>query len=170
LNSTESESEHEPHAPSDDERQLAPAVVTLWRMAILLRTAGWAAAVGIGGTLSPWNAPWIAVAAGVLAAGVLIAFTWPGARYRGWSFRLRERDLSVRHGVLWRTRSVIPFSRIQHVDTRHGPIERWLGLSSVIVFTAGVRGADVTIPGLAHDEAEALREHLARLGGGEDAV
>jgi membrane protein YdbS with pleckstrin-like domain len=33
----------------------------------------------------------------------------------------------------------------------------------LIVYTAGTRGADVEIPGLAADDAERLREDLARV-------
>lgn len=113
---------------------------------------------------------WLLVPVAVLAIGCALAAAWPPARYRGWAFRMRERDLWVRRGVFWRVVSVVPYSRIQHVDTRHGPVERWLGLASLVVYTAGVRGADVTIPGLARGEAESLRERLAALGGDEDAV
>jgi len=158
--------------PFDEaERGLAPSVVRLWRVAVLLRTLGWAAAVALFGSFSPWpQVPWLVIAAALAAAGGLWAAVWPPARFRAWSFRMRERDLVVRFGVLWRTVSVIPYSRIQHVDTRHGPLERWLGLSNLIIYTAGVRGADVEIPGLAAGEAESLREQLASLGGVEDAV
>jgi uncharacterized protein len=157
-------------APDPVERRLAPAVVWLWRAGLATRTATWAIGVTVFGAFAPWNLPWTAIVAGIVVLGGVLGLFWPPAQYRGWSFRMRERDLWVRFGVLWRTVSVIPYSRIQHVDTRHGPVERWLGLSSVIIYTAGVRGADVAIPGLAADEAEALREQLARLGGGEDAV
>jgi membrane protein YdbS with pleckstrin-like domain len=42
-------------------------------------------------------------------------------------------------------------------------MQRWFGLSSLIIYTAGTRGADAEIPGLASEDAEALREELARL-------
>ena len=60
-------------------------------------------------------------------------------------------------------RTIVPFVRVQHVDTQRGPIERAAGLSSVVVYTAGSRGADVTIPGLTPERAEALQEQLRRL-------
>jgi membrane protein YdbS with pleckstrin-like domain len=72
--------------------------------------------------------------------------------------------------------SVVPFVRVQHVDSQRGPIERLAGLSSVVVYTAGSRGADVTIPGLRPERAEAIQAELRRLatesepGDPEDAV
>ncbi len=64
----------------------------------------------------------------------------------------------------------MPHARIQHVDTRHGPIDRWLGLASLVVFTAGTRGAILAIPALEAAEAEDLRDRLAALSGSGDAV
>jgi membrane protein YdbS with pleckstrin-like domain len=64
---------------------------------------------------------------------------------------------------VWRSRSLIPRVRVQHVDTRTSPLQRWQGLSSLVVYTAGTRGADAEIPGLATEEAERLREELAHL-------
>ncbi|NIR44291.1 MAG: PH domain-containing protein, partial [Gemmatimonadetes bacterium] len=43
------------------------------------------------------------------------------------------------------------------------PLQRWLGLTALVIFTAGTRGADAEIPGLAADEAIRLRDELARL-------
>ncbi len=72
--------------------------------------------------------------------------------------------------MLFRTTSIVPHARIQHVDTRHGPIDRWLGLAGVVVFTAGNRGAILTIPALEAEEAEEIRDRLAAQSGVGDAV
>ncbi len=151
-------------------RRLDPRVIQLWRVGQLIRTA---VAAGLALALESqlvWALP-VGTLAGVVATlGAVLAIFWPPAQYRAWSFQIREDDLFVRHGVLWRTTSIFPHARIQHVDTRHGPVERWLGLARLVIYTAGVRGADLVIPGLSLAEAEALRDRLAALGGGEDAV
>ena len=36
----------------------------------------------------------------------------------------------IRHGLLMRVRTVVPFGRVQHIDTTQGPIERRLGLAT----------------------------------------
>ncbi len=88
---------------------------------------------------------------------------WPRLRYRYWRWQVEPDRVLIERGVLWRSRSLIPRVRIQHVDTRSSPLQRWLGLSSLIIYTAGTRGADAEIPGLAAADAEALREELAQL-------
>ncbi|MUV61887.1 PH domain-containing protein, partial [Halobacterium sp. CBA1126] len=85
-----------------------------------------------------------AVFAGLLALGAVHVVL----RYRAWRFEVREDTLYIERGVLVNVRTVVPYVRVQHVDARRGPVERALGLSSVVVYTAGSRGADVSIPGL----------------------
>jgi hypothetical protein len=83
--------------------------------------------------------------------------------YRSWGFALDPDALELERGVLTQVETAVPFVRIQHVDTQRGPLDRLLGLSSVVVYTAGSRGADVTIPGLAPDRARDLRNRLRDL-------
>ena len=150
--------------------RLHPNAVTLWRLAILLR-GGLLAAAALGAGLvleTPFAAGPGALA--IAAAALLVAVLLPPARFRAWGYRLRESDLYLRHGVFFRTTTIVPHARIQHVDTRHGPIDRFLGLADVVVFTAGTRGAVIAIPALGAGTAEALRDRLAALSGAGDAV
>jgi len=150
--------------------RLHPRAVTLWRIAgtgrAFMLTAAMLAGEWLIGTPLPLGVPAAIVAALTLAAALFV----PPLRYRNWGFALRETDLYLRYGVLFRTTSIVPHARIQHVDTRHGPLDRWLGLAEVVVFTAGSRGAIVSIPALGMDTAESLRDRLAALSGAGDAV
>jgi membrane protein YdbS with pleckstrin-like domain len=56
----------------------------------------------------------------------------------------------------WR---IAPISRVQTVDTEHGPLQQLLGLASVTVTTASARGP-VTIRGLAAGDAAELARQL----------
>lgn len=156
----------DPEAPGF--QVLDPRVVWLWRTSgvsgVLLALAGSAAASALLLEAPPSPALW--VLATLLGLGV--AWSAAALRYAGWRFGLRSIDLRVRRGVLVRTTSVIPLSRIQHVDTQQDLLERWLGLASVVVYTAGVRGAQVALPGLTLAEAEALRDRLAAFAGDAD--
>lgn len=58
----------------------------------------------------------------------------------------------------WR---IAPISRIQTVDTKRGPLQQLLGLSTVTVTTASAAGA-VEIEGLDHQSAADLAEELTR--------
>jgi len=94
-------------------------------------------------------------------------------RYRAWRYRLREDALYLERGVVTQVHTVVPYVRVQHVDTRRRPVERLTGLATVVVYTAGSRGADVTIPGLTPERADDLQARLERLAiaaEGEDAV
>lgn len=159
------------HADGPPElRPIHPKAITLWRLASLARgaliTLGVLAAELLLRPPLPLGIP-TAVAAVLTVAAAL---TLPGLRYRAWGFALRPSDIYLRHGVLFRVTSIVPHARIQHVDTRHGPIDRWLGLASVVVFTAGQRGAIITIPALDAHEAEEIRDRLAAQSGVGDAV
>ena len=59
-----------------------------------------------------------------------------------------------------RIRTVVPFGRVQHIDVAQGPIERSFGLATLILHTAGTRGASVPLPGLLFDEAERMRDRI----------
>jgi Uncharacterized conserved protein len=93
--------------------------------------------------------------------------------YRRWGYEIRDDEVYLTRGVITEVRTAVPLVRIQHVDSRRGPLERTLGLASCVVYTAGSRGADVRIPGLTPDGANDLRERLKQLAiraEGEDAV
>lgn len=81
-------------------------------------------------------------------------------RYRAWGFELREDHLYLEHGVFRKVKTMVPFVRIQHVDSQRNVVERLAGISHVVVYTAGSRGADVTVPGLLPREAEKMQEKL----------
>ncbi len=144
-----------------------PRVVSVWRISGLIWAVLFAGACVVATLIAEVSALW---ALGPALLAVSLALYMPGAQWRGWSYRVGEIDLRIMHGVLWRTESVVPHARIQHVDTRQGPVERMFGLASVVVYTAGSVGARIGIPGLISADAEALRDRLAALSGTEDAL
>jgi uncharacterized protein len=156
--------------PRETARTLSPRTVTLWRLSLLSWTLAIAGVIVLAGSLAHRAPTARPIALAVLTAGVVAAILWPAARYRRWSFSLGADDVVIRRGVLWRTTSIVPHARIQHVDTTHGPLERKLGLASVVIFTAGTAGAHITIPGLPAADADELRDRLGWLGRVGEAV
>jgi membrane protein YdbS with pleckstrin-like domain len=152
--------------------RLHPRIQVVWGV----RAVVFAIIIGVVGavatrftSLPPWVVGGVAVTILVLGLGFAIA------RYRRWSYEIRDDALYLERGVLTEIRMVVPFVRIQHVDSRRNPVERLTGLASTVVYTAGSRGADVRIPGLTDGEARELRERLKQLsiatgGGDDDAV
>jgi uncharacterized protein len=105
--------------------------------------------------------------AGVLTAALLViggavGGVLPGVRYRRWRYALREQDLWIRRGVVWVTVTVIPYARLQFVDTRQGPLERLYGLAQLVVHTAAP-GTSGRLPGLDATQAQRLRERLSEV-------
>lgn len=82
---------------------------------------------------------------------------------RAWGYAERDNDLLVRHGLLIRRLSIVPYARMQFVDVSAGPLERGFGLATVQLHTAAA-ASDARIPGLAPAEAARLRDRLTALG------
>ena len=79
---------------------------------------------------------------------------------------MRDEGIDIRHGALTVRRTLVPWVRVQHVDTRRGLFEQAFGLSTVVVHTAA---GGHTIPLLPQAEAEGLRERIAGLARAEVA-
>ncbi|WP_049923264.1 PH domain-containing protein [Halopiger djelfimassiliensis] len=104
-----------------------------------------------------------AVQGGVVALGLVLGAVYAVRLYQVWRFELQSDALYLERGVITFVETAVPFVRVQHVDTQFGPIERALGLSSVVVYTAGSRNADVRIPGLPPARARELQDTLRDL-------
>ena len=94
------------------------------------------------------------------SAMALAAFT--RRRVRSIGYRMREDDLVVRRGILFRRVVAVPYGRMQLVDITRGPVERALGLSQLKLVTAAA-ASNVGIPGLLEADADALRDRLVDL-------
>src|SRR4029450_220401 len=90
-------------------------------------------AVDIGARLAGVDVPGPpGLAAGLIAAaGGLAAWWCPRPRYRPWSYQVAPDALELRHGVVRRIHSAIPYFRVQHIDVAQGPVERAIGLGRV---------------------------------------
>ncbi|WP_370327234.1 PH domain-containing protein [Euzebya sp.] len=145
--------------PADtDLRPLDPRVRTVWWISGAISAGIVVIAAVVVALLVPSPGGWIA--GGIALVAVVSAALVPPLRYSRWRYAVRDDDIWVRQGIVWRTTTVVPFSRLQFVDTSQGPFDRWLGLASLVLHTAAV-GSETTIPGLAEGEAEQLRERLA---------
>ena len=102
----------------------------------------------------------LTVAAWLLA--IIAVVTIPARRVARWGYKIGEGQLRVARGWLFRTDTIVPFVRVQHIDVGQGPIERWFGLSHLVVHTSGTHNSTVTLPGLHADLAAAMRETIRR--------
>ncbi len=141
--------------------RLDPRVRFVWAVGSLISglILGGLAAVALA-AVRPQFVP---VGAVLTAAIGVLGLVFALVRYRRWRFELQDDALYLERGAVTHVRTVVPFVRVQHVDTQRGPLERALGLSSVVVYTAGSRSADVTVPGLTVERADHLQARLREL-------
>jgi len=152
------------------ERSLHALVQVQWGIRVFLGAvvAGLVATWGL--TVLDFDAQWGALLTGGL---LVLGLLWVVSYYRRWLFQVRTDAIYLERGVVTHVRSLVPYVRIQHVDTKRSFVERLLGLSTLVVYTAGSRGADVTIPGLLPEEARDLQgrvKELAIEAEGDDAL
>tara|TARA_B100001113_G_scaffold331376_1_gene307671 strand:- start:206 stop:718 length:513 start_codon:yes stop_codon:yes gene_type:complete len=81
----------------------------------------------------------------------LTAFVFPKIRWQRWRYDVTEQGVDMHRGIIILKRTMVPINRIQHVDTKQGPIYRRYGLSSISLSTAATTH---DIPAL--DDATAL--------------
>src|SRR3954447_16909801 len=145
------------------QRPLSPVARTIWR----LQQIGVWAALTVGGVILAMNLdalgplPWIVPLVGLVAGTWLI----PRLRWSRWRWDVRDEGIDIQHGTLTVRRTLVPWLRVQHVDTRRGLFEQSFGLSTVVVHTAA---GSHTIPLLPAPEADELRTRIAGLARTED--
>ena len=115
-----------------------------------------------------WQSDAVAVSA-IVAGGVLLlivaaAIIWV-LESRRLAYQVREHDLSLRRGVIRHVVETIPYSRVQHVNVGRGLLERWLGLATLEISSAG---PDISVPGLAVADADRIKQVIARRAGVDD--
>lgn len=145
--------------------------VTVWRIEAVF-DAAIALVFGGGATVALWYfdamrvvAVLPALAAVLVAVGVVIVM--PERQWRSWRYSIGEREIELRHGIWWQTWVRIPMMRVQHVDTRRGPLDRRYGLANLVLYTAA---GSRQIPGLAVEIAEQSRDRIAALANVRDDV
>jgi membrane protein YdbS with pleckstrin-like domain len=73
-------------------------------------------------------------------------------------YLIHDTYLSYKKGILIRQMTVVPFSRIQHIEIDEGPFERFFKLSTLSIYTAGDSGKDLKISGLKKEQAQEIKE------------
>jgi membrane protein YdbS with pleckstrin-like domain len=104
-----------------------------------------------------------AIAGGWVGATALLGWwlqVWPAISYRHASYVVDASGIEIRRGVVWHTVTNVPRSRVQHTDVSQGPLERRFGIGTLVIHTAGTDEAVVSLNGVTHGTALAIRDHL----------
>ena len=145
------------HAPPARAVRLHAATTAIWFGAIPLLAFA-IPLYAADGPEFPRRLAWSmgATMAALLAGGLL------GGRLRHQRWTLDAAGLWLRQGRLWWRETRVPISRVQHVDIKHGPLERRFGLATLVVHTAAVQLSGITVRGLDDADAQHLRDTLAK--------
>ncbi|GEM02621.1 hypothetical protein SAMN05421839_1483 [Halolactibacillus halophilus] len=142
--------------------QLAKAAITVWRLSgiitfiILMVMAG--ALTYIAYRFEwPWFIGTIAISLTLLEAMLHILII-PTIRYKRFRYEILDEEIYIQRGLLIVTRTLVPMTRIQHVDTKQGPILKKYNLMTVTISTAATTHE---IPALPSEVADQLRNDIA---------
>ena len=109
------------------------------------------------GFFSTWTLIAITVILTVVT-GLAIFFV-PEIRWRRWSYQVDEHEVDLQSGIFIITRTLVPIKRVQHVDTRQGPILRSYNLADVTISTAATTHR---IPALNEEVADRVRDKISK--------
>jgi membrane protein YdbS with pleckstrin-like domain len=139
--------------------RVSPRAVRWWRLQALAVVAVLVLPQVLALIVLGDNRPWmlLVTAAATLVLGALYVTVMPAWRYRVHRWEVTPQAVYTLSGWVNREWRIAPISRIQTVDTEHGPLQQLLRLATVTVTTASARGP-VKIEGLdAADAAELAR-------------
>jgi membrane protein YdbS with pleckstrin-like domain len=141
--------------------RVSPRAVLWWRLrSTLLVVTLLVPQVVVGVVVGPPAGSWLTVTAVITAVvGGAYALLVPRLLFRIHRWEVTGEAVYTLSGWLVREWRIAPISRVQTVDTAHGPLQQLLGLATVTVTTASARGP-VKIAGLAADDATALARTL----------
>ena len=152
--------------------RLDPRAIRLWRLTGLINLLPLLVGAGVAGwALARFGDYSLFVAAApalvILVLGSMTVGVAPGLRWRRWRYEIRTDEVDLQRGIFWVARTLVPLARIQHVDTRQGPLQRRFGLSTVVFYTAA---GPNQIPELSTAVAAEVRDRIAELTGEQDEL
>ncbi|MGM8215374.1 PH domain-containing protein [Bacillaceae bacterium W0354] len=145
-------------------QMIASDAIKAWKLtAIILTIIPIAITVGsfvlVHFNIIPDWIPYIVIGLGIVELYASI-FLIPKLRWRRWRYEVFDQEIYIQRGVLVMTRTLIPMIRVQHVDTKQGPILKKYGLASLTISTAATTHE---IPALLEEEAAHLRDQISEL-------
>lgn len=100
-----------------------------------------------------------------LLSTYLFIFLFPKIRWRRWRYEVFEQEIYIQYGILIVSQTLVPMIRVQHVDTKQGPILKKFKLASVTISTAATTHE---IPALFEEDASELRDRISALARVDD--
>ncbi|MBF4984377.1 PH domain-containing protein [Nonlabens mediterrranea] len=111
-------------------------------------------------SMRSWNS-----AMGIAAASffvVMVTLVGPIVQYWFFKFHVKNNELLIEKGWLFKKRKAIPLERIQSINITQNLVQRLLGLVAVEIDTAGSKAKELEIPALDRHFAEQLKALLSK--------
>ena len=158
-----SESSEELTKLHPDHVKVTRIVSLIWMLVLAIPCAIVEVALYSAGDNPIPNGPFIGL---WLMVAICIVTFLPHPRYINRGYNMGADRIRIVRGYLFRSDTIVPFGRIQHIDLDQGPIQRRYDLATLTVHTAGNHNSTVSLPGLLHEDAaemrEAIRAHIKR--------
>jgi membrane protein YdbS with pleckstrin-like domain len=142
--------------------KFTPRSIRVWQWSNAFRSlfffilpAAYAIIIGLNG-FHKWIV--ISLVVVVFISWILSIFWMPYLSWKNWRYAIDENEIDLKRGVIFKTRTLIPLSRVQHVDTREGPLLRNYNLASVTISTAATTHE---IPALDSVLADRVRKQIS---------
>lgn len=146
------------------ENQIAKDAIKVWKIhAVLGELFWWLIMIAITVLTIIFAWPYWILWAGwplLLVYSYINVFFLPVLRWKRWRYQVYEQEIDIQHGIFIVKRTLIPMIRVQHVDTKQGPVLKKFGLSTVTVSTAATVHE---IPALLEAEGAELRDRISSL-------
>lgn len=148
----------------EPEKRISKKALTVWRISGVIGSAFlWLLIIGASILIVMKQWPlwilFILIAVGVFEV-LAVVIALPNMRWKRWKYEVREQEIELQRGVFIIRRTLIPMTRVQHVDTEQGPLLRKYGLGAIKISTAATVHE---IPAVEIEEAEEMRKVISAL-------
>lgn len=147
--------------PTEHSQKIPRKAVKAWRIGSLWSLIVWVVPVILYVEYLQEAVPlWAVILSAILALAVslIMVIIIPGIRWREWFYHIDEHEIELQNGIIVVRRTLIPVNRVQHVDTRQGPVLNNYDLADVIISTAATSHR---IPALDVDTADEVRRKIS---------
>lgn len=148
-----------------DRREIRPSekLAPKMNLAVLLWFAGLGLPWALLALLPDMPPAFIWIYLGVNALWLIPTLLLVPIYCRSISYELGDDELVVRRGIITRSEDTVPYAMITNIITKRGPLDRWLGMGTLHVHTAGFsqqQSAEAKLVGLV--EYEAVHDAILR--------
>ena len=82
--------------------------------------------------------------------------------YKNFQFKIDDEHFILKHGILKKTNTAIPFDRIQNINFKQNIVQQIISVFEVSIETAGSSKTEISIKALSLKKATALKEMISK--------